>query len=85
MYPAKIGVLGAGKNSMLPTMLKKLEKAGLIRRLKRSNFVDYELTERGQNFLVSCEGGFLVWGFSFASGFFQVCDFCVRVFIQWAI
>jgi hypothetical protein len=43
-----------------------MEKAGLIRRLKRSNFVDYELTEKGQNFLISCEGVL------FSSGVFRL-------------
>ena len=46
--------------------VKKLEKAGLIRRLKRRNFVDYELTQRGQNFLISCEGVL------FSSGVFRL-------------
>jgi hypothetical protein len=36
--------------------LKKLLKAGLVRRTKRSSAVFYELTDRGKDFLVSCEG-----------------------------
>jgi hypothetical protein len=36
--------------------MRKLQKAGLIRRKVRSKAVFYELTERGKNFLVSCEG-----------------------------
>jgi len=34
---------------------KEAGKIGLIRRLKRSNIVDYELTEPGQNFLILCD------------------------------
>jgi hypothetical protein len=36
--------------------LKKLLKAGLVRRTKRSSAVFYELTDRGKDFLVRCEG-----------------------------
>ena len=36
--------------------LHKLQKAGLVRRKKRSAAVFYELTRLGQNFLTSCEG-----------------------------
>jgi hypothetical protein len=36
--------------------LKKLEKAGLVRRTVRSSVVFYELTGRGQKVLTSCEG-----------------------------
>ena len=56
MYPAKIGRARGWKKQHVAYYVAKLEKAGLIRRLKRSSFVDYELTERGQNFLISCEG-----------------------------
>lgn len=56
MYPAKIGRIRGWKRQYVAYYVKKLEKAGLIRRLKRSNFVDFELTERGQNFLISYEG-----------------------------
>ena len=38
----------------------KLQRAGLIRRKVRSKAVFYELTDKGKNFLVSCEG--LVFG-----------------------
>ena len=56
MYPAKIGRARGWKKQHVAYYIRKLERAGLIRRLKRSNIVDYELTVRGQNFLVSCEG-----------------------------
>jgi len=36
--------------------LKKLQKAGLVRRKVLSNVVFYDLIRRGQNFLASCEG-----------------------------
>ena len=73
MYPAKIGRARGWKKQHVAYYVKKLEKAGLIRRLKRSNFVDYELTERGQNFLISCEGVLFSSGvFRLASMFFQV-------------
>jgi predicted transcriptional regulator len=66
MYPAKIGRARGWSKQHVDYYVKKLEKAGLIRRLKRSNFVDYELTERGQNFLISCEGVL------FSSGVFRL-------------
>jgi predicted transcriptional regulator len=66
MYPAKIGRARGWKKQHVAYYVKKLEKAGLIRRLKRSSFVDYELTRRGQNFLVSCEGVL------FSSGVFRL-------------
>ncbi len=66
MYPAKIGRARGWSKQHVTYYVKKLEKAGLIRRLKRSNFVDYELTDRGQNFLVSCEGVL------FSSGVFRL-------------
>jgi hypothetical protein len=56
----------ARKRQHVAYYVRKLEKAGLIRRVKRSNIVDYELTERGQNFLVSCEGVL------FSSGVFRL-------------
>ena len=64
--PAKIGRARGWKKQHVAYYVKKLEKAGLIRRLKRSNFVDYELTEQGQNFLISCEGVL------FSSGVFRL-------------
>ncbi len=66
MYPAKIGRARGWKKQHVAYYVHKLEKAGLIRRLKRSSFVDYELTERGQNFLISCEGVL------FSSGVFRL-------------
>ena len=66
MYPAKIGRARGWNKQHVAYYVKKLEKAGLIRRLKRSNFVDYELTEQGQNFLISCEGVL------FSSGVFRL-------------
>lgn len=66
MYPAKIGRTRGWKKQHVAYYVRKLEKAGLIRRVKRSSFVDYELTERGQNFLVSCEGVL------FSSGVFRL-------------
>ena len=66
MYPAKIGRARGWSKQHVNYYVKKLEKASLIRRLKRSNFVDYELTERGQNFLISCEGVL------FSSGVFRL-------------
>lgn len=66
MYPAKIGRARGWKKQHVAYYVRKLEKAGLIRRVKRSSFVDYELTDRGQNFLVSCEGVL------FSSGVFRL-------------
>ena len=66
MYPAKIGRTRGWKKQHVAYYVRKLEKAGLIRRVKRSSFVDYELTERGQNFLISCEGVL------FSSGVFRL-------------
>ena len=66
MYPAKIGRARGWKKQLVAYYVPKLEKAGLICRLKRSSFVDYELTRRGQNFLVSCEG------ILFSSGVFRL-------------
>ncbi|HKM60294.1 MAG TPA: hypothetical protein VJY36_05420 [Candidatus Bathyarchaeia archaeon] len=50
MYPAKIGRARDWKKQHIAYYVRKLKKAGLIRRVKRSSIVDYELTERGQNF-----------------------------------
>jgi hypothetical protein len=66
MYPAKIGRVRGWKKQHVAYYVKKLEKACLIRRIKRSSFVDYELTEKGQNFLISCEGVL------FSSGVFRL-------------
>jgi predicted transcriptional regulator len=66
MYPAKIGRARGWSKQHVAYYVKKLEKAGLIRKLKRSNIVDYELTKRGQDFLISCEGVL------FSSGVFRL-------------
>lgn len=66
MYPSKIGRARGWKKQHVAYYVKKLEKAGLICRLKRSSFVDYELAARGQNFLISCEGVL------FSSGVFRL-------------
>ena len=66
LYPSKIGRDRGWSKQHVAYYVKKLEKAGLIRRLKRSNIVDYELTDRGQNFLISCEGVL------FSSGVFRL-------------
>jgi len=55
-YPAKIGRVYGWSKQHVGYYLKKLQKAGLIRRKVRSRVVFYELTERGKSFLVSCEG-----------------------------
>ena len=66
MYPSKIGRARGWTKQHVAYYVRKLEKAGLIRRVKRSNFVDYELTGQGQNFLISCEGVL------FSSGVFRL-------------
>jgi predicted transcriptional regulator len=66
MYPSEIGRAQKWSKQHVGYYVKKLEKAGLIRRLKRSTFGDYELTERGQSFLISCEGVL------FSSGVFRL-------------
>ena len=66
MYPAKIGRARGWSKQHVDYYVKKLVKASLIRRVKRSNFVDYELTEQGQSFLISCEGVL------FSSGVFRL-------------
>jgi predicted transcriptional regulator len=55
-YPAKIGRIYGWSKQHVCYYLKKLQKAGLVRRKRRSNAVFYELTTLGQSFLVSCEG-----------------------------
>ena len=55
-YPSKIARLYGWSKQHVFYYLKKLQKAGLVRRKVRSNCVFYELTRRGQNFLGSCEG-----------------------------
>jgi hypothetical protein len=66
MYPAKIGQVRGWSKQHVAYYVKKLEKALLIRRVKRSSIVDYELTKQGQNFLISCEGVL------FSSGVFRL-------------
>jgi len=66
MYPSKIGRARGWSKQHVDYYVKKLVKADLIRRIKRSNFVDYELTPKGQNFLISCEGVL------FSSGVFRL-------------
>jgi DNA-binding MarR family transcriptional regulator len=55
-YPAKIGRIYGWSKQHVCYYLKKLQKAGLVRRKIRSNAVFYKLTPLGQSFLVSCEG-----------------------------
>jgi DNA-binding MarR family transcriptional regulator len=55
-YPSKIARIYGWSKQHVFYYLKKLQKAGLVRRKLRSNCVFYELTRRGQNFLRSCEG-----------------------------
>ncbi len=55
-YPAKIGRVYGWSKQHVSYYLKKLQRADLVRRVKRTNIVFYELTEKGKNFLVSCEG-----------------------------
>jgi len=55
-YPAKIGRVYGWSKQHVSYYLKKLQKAGLIRRKVRSCAVFYELTEKGKDFLVRCEG-----------------------------
>jgi DNA-binding MarR family transcriptional regulator len=55
-YPSKIARIYGWSKQHVFYYLKKLQRAGLVRRKLRSNCVFYELTRRGQNFLRSCEG-----------------------------
>jgi len=55
-YPSKIARLYGWSKQHVFYYLKKLEKAGLVRRKVRSSVVFYELTGRGQKVLTSCEG-----------------------------
>jgi predicted transcriptional regulator len=65
-YPAKIARIRGWSKQNVDYYVKKMVKAGLISRKKRSNFVEYELTAKGQNFLISCEGVL------FSSGVFRL-------------
>lgn len=71
-YPAKIGRIYGWSRQHVKYYLDLLQKAGLVRRKKRTNAVFYELTNRGKNFLVSCEG--VVFG----SGVFRLHRCMVR-------
>ena len=55
-YPAKVARIYGWSKQHVTYYLRKLQKAGLVRRKTRSSAVFYELTDRGKNFLVSCEG-----------------------------
>ena len=55
-YPSQIARLYGWSKQHVFYYVKKLEKAGLIRRKVRSSVVFYELTDRGQKVLRSCEG-----------------------------
>ena len=66
MYSAQIGQVRGWKKQLVAYYICKVEKAGLIHRVKRSNIVDYEITSEGQNFLASCEGAL------FSSGVFRL-------------
>jgi DNA-binding MarR family transcriptional regulator len=54
-YPAKIGRIYGWSRQHVTYYLKKLEKCGLVKRQVRSRAVFYRLTDRGKNFLASCE------------------------------
>jgi DNA-binding transcriptional ArsR family regulator len=55
-YPAKIArMLGFSKPHVF-YYVKKLEQAGLVRRIRRSSIVIYEVTRRGSSFLTGSEG-----------------------------
>jgi predicted transcriptional regulator len=55
-YPSKIGRIHGWSKQHVAYYLRKLQKASLVRRKKRTSAVFYELTDRGKDFLVSCEG-----------------------------
>ena len=55
-YPSKIARIYGWSKQHVFYYLKKLEKAGLVRRKMRSSAVFYELTGKGQKVLTSCEG-----------------------------
>jgi len=65
-YPSKIGRRFGWSKQHVFYYVKKLEKAGFIRRDKRSNAVFYLLTPKGQNFLTGSEG------LLFGSGIFRL-------------
>jgi DNA-binding transcriptional ArsR family regulator len=55
-YPSKIGRIYGWSRQHVTYYMRKLQKAGLIRRKVRSKAVFYELTDKGKELLVSCEG-----------------------------
>jgi predicted transcriptional regulator len=55
-YPSKIARIYGWSKQHVFYYLKKLEKAGLVRRKVRSSAVFYDLTRKGQKVLTSCEG-----------------------------
>jgi DNA-binding MarR family transcriptional regulator len=55
-YPSKIARIYGWSKQHVFYYIRKLEKAGLVRRQVRSNVVFYELTGKGQKVLTSCEG-----------------------------
>jgi len=55
-YPSKIARIYGWSKQHVFYYIRKLEKAGLVRRQVRSSAVFYELTRRGQKVLRSCEG-----------------------------
>jgi len=55
-YPSKIARIYGWSKQHVFYYVRKLEKAGLVRRKVRSNVVFYELTRKGQKLLTSCEG-----------------------------
>jgi len=65
-YPSKIARIYGWSKQHVFYYLKKLQKAGLVRRQVRSSVVFYELTHKGKELLGSCEG--VVYG----SGVFRL-------------
>jgi len=55
-YPSKIARIYGWSKQHVFYYIRKLEKAGLVRRKVRSNVVFYELSKKGQKLLTSCEG-----------------------------
>lgn len=74
-YPSKIARIYGWSKQHVYYYLKKLQKAGLVRRKLRSNVVFYSLTRRGKNLLRSCEGAV------FGSGIFRL----HRCFVKFGI
>jgi len=80
-YPSKIARLYGWSKQHVFYYLKKLEKAGLVRRKVRSCAVFYELTRRGQKVLTSCEG------IVYSSGVYRLhkCQFYFLLFVKGSI